>query len=361
MKPRKSLFKSAFFWFFALLFLGELAAYALLPYRSHPHAGEVYRNPTDKRAWPEFVSGGAAADKRLVVLISSSQAVGKEMQEAEKIYFAILKNALEKEFPSVSIENWSSGGIRTVDLDLLTLRAAERRADLVVFVLASVNFDPPSKLNLGYPQSDIDLLAGRPSSWAHLEDTVFYPSLTVHDIAKRCLTLESSLLRSRNDALDAMALAIPSRKHGSVFGHVISPGTRLDAYRGEGPAAPPEREDYLVSGKKLGGLKPSELDERLATFRSFHLTARRRFSDGNIRAVWVWMPIARDIFDEETIAAMESFNREASEIIRGAGADVFDLTWSIPTERFLTRSHLDERGHGLMAGMMLEILEDELQ
>jgi hypothetical protein len=74
-------------------------------------------------------------------------------------------------------------------------------------------------------------------------------------------------------------------------------------------------------------------------------------SAGAGRKVFVFMPLQpgrRVLYPE--------FARRAGERLDGTGLEFWDLSWTLPPQRFLTPTHLDETGHRLLARILLEKL-----
>ena len=350
-------------WLLLILVLLEPAAFYFLPYRDHPAAGDVYRNPTDKRAWPEYLRERAGARDRLVVLIGNSQAVGKEILDPGDIYFGLLKKQLSLGGYPVALENWSSGGLRTVDVELLSIQAIKRRAAQIIFVLSYRNVDHPFQLRLDYPSSDINLLAGDPFFWPYLRDTTFYPNTSLHDLLRRFFILHSNLLRLRIPIYDMLAAHLPSTVHRYVFGYRILPREQLDPT----PRAPHVERvvdpRYLVEADEAEKLPITGPDMllRLATFTRFLDSLELRFSGTGIKCSLAWMPLARSSMDDAGHARLQSFIEAANRAAGAKGMDTYDFTDLVPGSNFYTYSHMDAQGHRLLAEALLPIILNELQ
>jgi len=365
---------SSFAWFVPMLVALELAAWYALPYRTHPRASEVERNPTDHRAWPEYVRAPDATGGRLILLLSTSQAVGKEIDDPQRIYPALVRRGLARRDPANHFENWASGGTRTVDIELLSMKAIERRADLVVLGFSFRNFDLADKLNLDYPFTDVDLFAGDPRLWGYLGDTTFAEATEAEDVLRRSAELMSNLGRSRIAVTDAVVERIPLAWHRWVVGRFVRPRPRLDAARDPGgsifwadqTAALAEWqavEDRRQARQELHGARVSrgELAARLETFRLFFAALTRRFERSGTRSVWVWLPMKTDLLAPGTHQNVRWFYDEATRIVEAAGVRCRDLHDAIPSERFVTPGHVDARGHERLAELMLEVIVPEIE
>jgi len=285
------------------------------------------------------------------------------MEDPGKIYAACLQKQFEQAALPVKLENWSSGGIRTSDIELLSMQAIRRDVDLVIFVLGYSNFDFPDKLDIDYSPSDINLLAGRPSFWRHIKDSSFSKNITYHDIVKRLLFLQSSLVRSRIPAYDRLAEAIPVKQHKYVFGHELEPVIYLD-----GPYTQKTRDRFpdptyiLQSGQPvLSAISPDRMQQRLETFKDFVPRLNRRLSDNNIDFVWVWMPALAQMFTPASNTIMSVFKSHAADLFKESQIKFFDFRDAIPKEYFFSVNHFDARGHKVLADKLFPIIKHELQ
>jgi hypothetical protein len=364
---------SAFFWFALLLVALEALLRQALPYSHQPRANEVYRNPTDHRGWPEYLDvDDDALGGELIALLSASQAVGKEIDDPSRIYPALLRRELEGR--GLRLENWASGGTRTVDIELLSMKAIARRARLVVLGFSYRNFDRPEKLNLDFPFTDVHLFAGDPRLWRYLPGTTFAPSTRAEDVLQRSGELYSSLGRSRIAVIDAVVERLPSRWHRWIVGRFVRPRQRLDAAAdpagsifwvdqtaalAEWDAIEAQREAVTIArGVRVSA---QEVDARLATFRVFLDGLTARCAHSGTRFVFVWLPMKTDLFPPPSLFEVRRFYGTACAEVERAGARCHDLHAAIPAERFLTPGHVDRRGHELLAELMLRVIDRELE
>ncbi|MBW2276979.1 MAG: hypothetical protein JRF63_05765 [Deltaproteobacteria bacterium] len=370
----KKLVGNAFVWFVPLLLVLELVAWYALPYSRHPRASEVERNPTDHRAWPEYLRAGDENSGKLIVLLSASQAVGKEIEDPQLIYPALIRRELERRDSELRLENWATGGTRTVDIELLSMKAVQRGADLVVLGFSFRNFDRKDKLDLDYPFTDVNLFAGDPRFFGELEDTTFAGVTEAEDVLQRSAKLGSSLARSRVAVIDAIVERTPLSWHRWVVGRFVRPRPRLDDARDPaGSLFWADQADALAEWqviedrrrllRKRHGVRVSkgELAERLETFRVFHEALTRRFERSGTRSVWVWLPMKTSLLPSESLKNVRWFYSETTEIVEATGVRCHDLHDAIPSERFLTPGHVDEPGHELLAESMLELIGFELE
>lgn len=361
---------SAFFWFAVFLLALELAAGQLVPYAIHPTADAVPRNPTFHRGWPEYLDVDDGDDSRpLVVLLTNSQGVGGEVADGERIYAAHLRRALAAGDPPARLENWASGGIRTPEIELLSMRAIERRATVVLGVFAYRNFDPPAILNLDFPFSDITLFAGKPTLWRYLDDTTFAESITIEGLLSRSAQLGSDLARSRIPMTDALTSPAPRAWHRWIAGREIRPGPRLDALTDDELSIYWMRnrslEERLATNQQrrhaMEHVDPRDAAVRLATFERFFEQLHRRLSAAGIRLTWVWQPTNPATLRGRSRALYREFLARATAAVRRTGTPCVDLLDAVAPEHFVTPGHFDEDGHRELAERLLPVMRDELQ
>jgi hypothetical protein len=366
--------RSTFFWF-AIGLLGlELGCWWLLPYTGHPTAAEAPRNPTYHRAWPEYIDvDDRAAERKLAIIITNSQGVGREVPDKRRIYSSLVRHRIERAGLPIDLENWASGGIRTVEAELLSIEAARREPDLVVMALAFSNLDPPSKLNLDFPFSDIKLLAGNPANWWYLSGTTFYESTDLEDLLPRTAALYTNLARSRVAVTDAIVQRLPMRWHSWVVGREVRPKPRLDETRDPAGSiywadqteqlaqfkAVQERRRRKAAGRRH--VSRSDLEVRLATFRRMYPGLSDRLTGAGARVAWVWVPVDFGTMNRRSRDALDWFVSEASAVIEQSGATAHDFHEAIPSRRFVTPGHFDELGQSMFADMIYPVITDELQ
>ncbi|MCK9460910.1 MAG: hypothetical protein M0R80_14830 [Proteobacteria bacterium] len=361
------LVRSAFFWFAALLTLGELAAWRTLPYRLVPTADVAIRNPLKHRGWPEYLDASEGG-RPLVVLISNSQGVGAEVDDPHKIYAAALRRHLSAK--GYAFENWSMGGLRTTEVELLTLEAARRRAVQVLMILTVNNFDPPARVDLKFPFSDLTLVAGSPAHWTRLSGTRFMARSSFEDLAVAFVELSSSLARSRLAVTDLVAARVPLNAQPLIVGREVRPGPRLDGLRD------PDVSMYFPSrdlteqelGRRRGARRgkvqewvADQADLRLETFRAVYPGIRARLAESGTSLTWVWNPIAPSAAAGDALAARDRFIEAATTLIEDSGATCHDMTGVIEPEHFETLGHFDEDGHREFAQVLLPVVDAALR
>jgi len=360
----RRILQSPFGWLILIILILEAFAAIKVPYARQPKASTVYRNPTPHRGWPEYIKGQKGPHRKLVIIISNSQGIGWESARPESLYTA----ELEKEFAllniPVEIENWSNGGITTPDIELLSFKAIQRKPDLLLFILGYNNFDFPPQLYLDYSPSDINLLAGEPSFWPYLKDTTFFKNTTFDDIMRRFLLIHSALARSRIALYDALAEHIPLEYHKYIFGHSREPLIRLDEALERRPRSrplPPPKHILELANLALPALPVENMRQRLETFNIFYPMLNKRLSKNHIPFIWVWMPVASEVFPRESKRVMRVFEIETGKLIHNSTAKYIDLTYALPGKYFYMLNHLDEDGHKALSKILLPIIKDGLQ
>lgn len=366
--PMRRVSRSPFFWFLLFLAMLEGTATQLSPYRLQPSAEEAIRNPTQYRGYPEYLSVPRGAEP-LVVWIGNSQGVAPEIDDSAATYPALLDRRLRGRWASARLENWSSGGLRTAELELLTIKAVSRRADLVVLCLSPQNFDHQRNLNLDFPQSDIPLLAGDPRLWRFFGDTLFAQNIELDDVLSRTLSLHSSLARSRIAVSDALAGRARLRWHPWLFGRRIYAGNRLDALKDPGtsiywPRVHVGLLDWRVEyhgAPSVPTIGRGALSVRLQTFEAFidHLVTRLAGTETEL--LFIWHPFQIDAAGPRTQEALRWFLEQASHHLELREIAHADLHAASADADFLSFSHLDEQGHRRLAERLQPLVFDALQ
>lgn len=359
---------SPFLWLAALWLGTEALVSQLSPYTAQAPAREATRITYDTRGWPEYIRGDKQSGERLVVLISNSQGLAEEFADSDLLYTQRMRDLARHAGLALNIENWAISGIRTDQIELLSMQAARRGADLVLLVLAPTNIDRLSDRRFGFHAADLHLMVGHPAIWPLLRDAAFIDAITYDDILLRSVFLASPVVRSRDRVLDRIAARLDSATQRLSFGHVRSrqaatplaerPGAML---QDEEPAqtAPATR-------RPLGTREPWErqfMDERLPVFRAFFPPLHQRLTDAGARLVWIWMPTTGSRFRESLWAAADPFHERICTEIREHGATCIDATGVLPPDHFLHDdpiSHLNSQGHAAMADYLLAVILDVL-
>lgn len=356
--------RSAFFWFLLFVGLVEATAFLASPYRDHPQAASVNRNPTPLRAWPEYLSGNTAPGKDLVVLIGTSQGIGLEFSDDRRIFFSRLKRNMVRERPGVALENWSVAGLRSDQLEMLSLQAVERRASLVVFLVSLGNIDEDWRFRLDIDAADIDLLAGDPALWHMLPGTAVFDQVHYHDVLYRALLKNSHTGRSRIAVLDTVAEYLPVAQHRAAFGAARPRNARLTVA---------ERLETRDGGIRFNSQFPDALNRpagyyekqyrrrRLPVFDAVYAGLRERFREAGIDMLWIWTPLAARGFEDTLLAGARPIQRDICRRIEADGWRCLDMTRVLPLDHFITgdmASHLNDKGHEALARKLTPAVVD---
>ena len=367
-----------FVWFALLLLAAELLAAWRLPYRHLPRAADVPRNVRSHRGFPEYLQpperrpGPVRGERPLAVVIGNSQAVGVELGDPEGIWFAHLRRRLSADAAGgapVHVENWSHGGLRTGELELLTLAALERGPDLLVFVLHFRNFDPLDDLRLSATSSDVPLLAGRPSLWPGLRGTLIEGELDLDARLLKAVLLHSSFARMRNPVLDRLSHVVPPPWHRAVFGHRRDPGDVFHEGRRhstEGMPTLERRARWVAQGgldealEEIARLDDVRVGRRAASATAVTASIARLAAAQGTPVVWVWGPVDGSVIPDALADRPRAFYAAATGAARATGARVVDLTDALPHDAFVSLTHFGVEGHQAMAALMEPVIRDAL-
>lgn len=347
---------SPFFWFAVFWVALECVALRVIPFPRQARADSVARNPNGRRGWPEYTSAGEVQSRRRVVLIGNSQAVALEIPDPRDTYAGLLQASLATR--GVTLENWSYQGIHYHQVELLSLKAAQRKPDLVVFALGYQAFGPGVLLDWG--SSDLPLLAGVPTMWPQLARTEIGHELDWDQHLELLFYATSSVGRARGWLLDLAGRSMPKSLQKFVFGQprVEQPppeyfaALRLDEGR--------MREDSKKAKRKLNRLRQFEVDERVERFRGFHEALAARFDEAGVDYAFVWIPGDMDGVDPRVVELLRDFHRRASAIVRARGHQTADLLTRCKSHHFVSVAHFNEEGHRIMAGLMGKVIVDAL-
>jgi len=368
-RPRsgiRAVARSPFTWFVLLLLALEWLAWDLVPYHNDPTAAEVVRLERKRRGWPEYVAGTRERERPLVVIISNSQAYGREMSDANETWAGHLRASLARHDPPIDIENWSSAGLHTGEIELLSMQAVERRADLVLYMLAHRNVDLTGYVTLNTVGTDIPLLAGRPSLWGPLRDSEVGRRADWDDLLARAILLNLQFGRARVPVLDWWAKSLTKEQEEMVLGHVraqerepfdrdeidtLTDDQLRQAWAKRGKAAVLERVARLHTG---------EFESRLETLRRRHPPLHRRHDANGVPYLWIWVPTDVWQLPPEDLAAAQAFRARGSEIIAASGGRTQEWSERMPSDQYISLNHFTRRGHATMAQLVEDAILDAL-
>jgi hypothetical protein len=349
----RNIVRSPFLWFLVFLVCAETFAATVSPYRDTPPSGQSRRNRFGERGWPEYLQSITPQRKPLIIIISNSQGVGREIRDPADLYAARLEKKLNAENIPAQVENWSCSGLRTTEIELLSIRAAQRRPDLVIFIMTYKNLDAENLWGLNYPSSDIPLLAGDPSFWPYFSDTLFMEKTTPHDILKNFFYLQSRFLRGRFFFYDRLEWSLTRQWQLIIFGKEWRRKKNNSTIDFENYAQnqPFKRGAYLsdAAAPIRLGLGPDSFIKQEFTFSRLYPTIHRRLTQNNASVLWVWSPVAWKTLQSVELKKMENFYERCDALIKAEGGDSLDLTRSLTNEYFFNLSHLDSKGHELLS------------
>lgn len=349
--------KSSFILFVSLIIGAEIFSRCFSPFRDYPTAVEAFRNPIHRLGWPEYTAGPTPEGKELVVFIGNSQGVGFEMENAEDIYFAQVKRHFEKLHPNLHFENWSHGGIRSSNVELLTLQARRRGAKKIVFLLHHDNFDAKKDMRVDYSVSDIPLLLADHNIGRHKKELLMNDLLRLED--RLSLWLKANFHTFRNIEYWRFQSAhwIPKPQHTFVFGTSIPTGGVLDFRR-----FPELKKEYYENWEAMGGkpkekmqVSTAEFELRRLAFHDFRHNINCIFEDEATEIIWLFPPVNTDVFDQISIDLSQQVFYHPS--LRNAHS--YNLTLSLTANDFISRGHLNQDGHRHMAELLIKTLEHE--
>jgi len=344
-----------------LLFL-EIVAYFFNPYRHYPKASESYRNPTIGRGWTEYLDCEKAADKKLIVLISNSQGIGFELN-SDSIYFAYLKNKLEKNYPVV-LENWSKAGMSMpeIEVELLIDKAINRKADEIIISLHPF-FRQGINLNLQNIDSDIGLLVSESDMWDKF-DSPISQNIGKEEIISAILHRHSNLLRSASVAIDYFSLLVPPRYHKFFFGRKI---VKFHVLNLETPLVKKlllkKMKENIERVKRFEIQKVSDEEVRQAfkLVNQFVAHLKKRVEKYPVKIIFILPPFSKGLYNDEATRKAKKVYAQVGKLLMDNGFPNYNFLNIIPDSCFYTRAHFDTTGHRLFFKKLYPILEQELQ
>lgn len=340
------------------------------PYRETPAASEVARNPLPLRGWPEFLRAGPESlDSTNLAIISNSQGVGKEVGSAERTYPALLEKSFRDAGRNINIENWSLSGLRTDQIELLSMVAAERQFDLLMIITEIKSLDISGSTRLGANSDDLDLVAGTSALWPGIFSSQVLLEIKWDDLLLRNMTLSSNIVRLRPYLLDLLAQEIPSAGHLLLFGHRRSQRA-LESINLE-IMAPANKTVISIAREPIKSAitVPAAIWEkqfrrnRLPTFHALFPGLYHRLSHSRTKLLWIWMPV----FPGDNTADLREGAAPVYSImcdeITAAGARCLDLTNSLPADAYATlsaSSHFNLPGQQAMSHLLYPVIERAL-
>lgn len=339
-----------------LVIVTEMGFRKIDPYRNLPPAATELRNSAFKNGWPEYVRAASDKEQPLSLLISNSQGYGVEMKDPNDIYFAGLKDLEAKEHPSQQWENWSLSGLRTADLELLTVQATVREADEIVFVLNFGNFDQHYNINLDYGNTDLNLLIGNPFFWPKTERTLVRPSIDRDERIAKTMERYLSAIRYRLPLYQRLSPFVADEDEVFFFGNPVNRARNVNVQE------IPNFRKYIGKYRRQfrHKLTQKELDLRMDTFEQFWTLFAERTQDQSVKVTVVWGPLSSEHIKDYDFEQVRKFNQSATVYLQNMGYRVIDLTDSMDSSNFLSRGHFTKEGHARFSKNLHERLSDEL-
>jgi len=350
--------KSSFILFLCLIIGLEIFSRFFSPFRNYPGADVEMRNPIQRLGWPEYTAGPTPEGKELIVFIGNSQGVGFEMENPEDIYFAQVKKHFENLYPNLHFENWSHGGIRSSNVELLTLQARKRGAKKIVYLLHHDNFDAKESMRVDYSISDIPLLLADHHIGRHRKELMMNNLLLLEDRLGLWLKAHFHTLRNIEYWRYQAAHWIPKSQHTFVYGTSIPTGGVLDFRR-----FPELKKEYYENWAAMGGkpkdkmqVESTDFFARAVAFVAFQDNIEKVLAANTTAAIWIYPPVNTEVFDEATVRhSQEDFYLPA--MVRNQQS--YNLTLTIKPHHFISRGHLNQEGHRQMANLLIKSLEHE--
>ncbi len=164
--------KQSFWWWCVGVVLLEVLARWITPYNQILVAADTPRKAVVNFGWPEYTQHKAEKNQELIVIISNSQGESRELLASET-YTAHLQNMAKEKAPHLRFENWSVGGIKAVDIEILTRKAILNGASKVFVIASNYAFYQDSTATPKITNNDVDLLAAPLSQSKYYENTLF--------------------------------------------------------------------------------------------------------------------------------------------------------------------------------------------
>ena len=340
------------------------------PYREVPAASEVPRNPLPLRGWPEFLRAGSDSEGSTnLAIISNSQGVGKEIGSAESTYPALLEQNFREAGRNINIENWSLSGLRTDQIELLSMVAAQRQIDLLIIVTGIKSLDIAGSTRLGANSDDLDLVAGNTSLWPEILSSQVLHGTKWDDLLLREITLGSDIVRLRPYLLDLLAAAIPPADHPLVFGRRRSQraleSINLEAAKptkSQGSSVVREPGKSAITVPAATWYKQFRRN-RVPTFHALFPGLSHRLTNSKTKLVWIWMPVYPGANTADLRQGAAPVYSIICDEITVAGVTCLDLTNSLPADAYATlsaSSHFNMQGQQAMTNLLYPVIDRAL-
>lgn len=364
---RASILRSPWLWF-ALLLLGAEAVALAWVQRQPVELDGYRRNATPLRNWPAYTACRRDGDRPLAVLIGNSQAVGPEFADSNDIYVAMLQDRLAADGLDVDLRNWSVNGLRTNQLELLSLKALRCGASSLIFVLSLPNITEMHDYRLVNHAADVDRLAGEPMLWPYLHGSLVAELASPNDFIMATMRRHVALLSAREHLLDRTASTLDRRAFHALTGHLRRPNSRLTlAERAE--RAEQDGNGRINLGFEFGSPVHADLwrrqieRERMPVFERVYANLDRRLERHDARLTWVWSATRAEGHELDLVEVADAFQRSICQRLTDDGRPCHDLTRAMPRESFFDvglGSHFNRDGQRRFADLVYPIVRDAL-
>ncbi len=355
---------SPFAWFIALLLGAELIALWLGSFQPLDVDG-YRRNDTPLRHWPEYTRCEDRDPERpLAVLVGASQSVSPEFADSGSTWVAMVQRRLADEGVDVDLRNWSVSGIRSDQLELLTLQAVRCGARAVIYALSLANIDERFDFRFDSHSADVDLLAGDPRLWWYLPGSLTFEQATYDQLAKRFLRSQFALGRARDQALDLVASRAGHRLTYYLTGHARPMHARMRlGERGAVDAA------GLNLGFAIGDdvtIDPVYWDhqiesQRMPVFDAIYRNIHARFRADGVALTWLFSAVNVDGRANDILDVSEKFHRRICTRLQADGWPCHDLSRALATDDFFPAgigSHFNRQGQERFAQLVYPFIRD---
>lgn len=360
---RSAPFRSPLVWLALFLACSELASLALESRHTVDHDHHL-RNITPLRNWPRYTECDRNPGRPLAVLIGASQSMSPEFADSRDTWFAMVRDRLEASGHDIDLRNWSVTGIRSDQIELLSLKALQCGAKAIIYVLSLANIDEKASFRLDSHAADVDLIAGEPRLWPLLPGSLVLDSASLDQIAIRFLRREISMLRARDRLFDEVAARFDRRQVLYLLGHSRPPHSGWNIR---------ERLARAPEGNVDPGLVVGEVpiyhdywrlqleQQRMPVFDGIYTNLHRRAGEQGAELAWVFTAVNAQGRSLELLEVSEEFHARICARLRADGRACHDLSRSLHEADFFSAgiaSHFNTRGQRSFAELIYPIIED---
>ncbi len=355
-----SILRSPWLWFVLLLLGAEAAAWAWI-HRQPVELDGHRRNATPLRNWPAYTACRRDGDRPLVVLIGNSQAVGPEFSDSDDIYFAMLQDRLAAEGLDVDLRNWSVNGLRTNQLELLSLKALRCGASSLIFVLSLPNITEMHDYRLVNHAADVDRLAGEPGLWPTLRGSLVAELASPNDFIMATLRRHVALLSAREQWLDRAASALDRRLFHAFTGHLRQPFSHLTlAERAERSGGGRMNLGFEIGSRVHGDLWRRTIErQRMPVFERVYANLDRQLERHGARLAWVWSATRAEGRGLELVEVADEFQQRICQRLEDDGRPCHDFTHAMSPASFFDvglGSHFNREGQRHFADLLYPVV-----